>query len=59
MVTDIGDPAIALLMNHRMVGAPPLQIDMTGEPHVLRLFFARLGMQAAAQRVTHQGAHER
>ena len=38
VVADIGDPAIALLLNDRLVGATSLQVVVAHEPHVQRFF---------------------
>ena len=51
MVADIRDPAVALLVDHRLVGAARLQAREADEPHVARLRLVRAILARAARPV--------
>src|SRR6185503_6006839 len=40
-MADVRDPPVALMVNHRLIRAPRLEVAVADEPHVLRFGLAR------------------
>src|ERR1700737_886928 len=52
MVADVGDPAVTLLMDAGLIGAPALQVVVADEIHILRfrLFLGSGGQRKSCKR---------
>ena len=49
-MADVGDPALSLMMNCRLIGAARLQVAKANELHVAFFFFLRLSSGRKANR---------